>query len=118
MQDFYKVLGVDRNASEKEVKSAYRKLAKKYHPDTNSGKEAEQKFKEISEAYSVIGDPEKRIQEDPLRILRGERFAELLGFKIEESAQKAMDSQRDLLQELNKAKIDEEYRKLRMGKTL
>ncbi len=60
MQDFYKVLGVDRNASEKEVKSAYRKLAKKYHPDTNSGKEAEQKFKEISEAYSVIGDPEKR----------------------------------------------------------
>ena len=65
-----------------------------------------------------IGDPEKRIQEDPLRILRGERFAELLGFKIEESAQKAMDSQRDLLQELNKAKIDEEYRKLRMGKTL
>ena len=51
-KDYYKVLGVDRNASEQDLKSAYRKLAIKYHPDKNPGnKEAEQKFKEIAEAY-------------------------------------------------------------------
>ncbi len=59
--DYYKVLGVDRNADEKAIKSAYRKLARRYHPDVNPGdKEAEAKFKEVSEAYEVIGDPEKR----------------------------------------------------------
>ena len=53
-RDYYEVLGVSRNASEKEIKSAYRKLAKKYHPDSNQGnQDAENKFKEASEAYSV-----------------------------------------------------------------
>lgn len=60
-RDYYDVLGIDRNADEKEIKRAYRKLAKKYHPDTNPGdKEAEQKFKEVTEAYDVLSDAEKK----------------------------------------------------------
>lgn len=60
-RDFYDVLGVGRNADEKEIKRAYRSLAKKYHPDTNPGdNEAEQKFKEVTEAYNVLSDTEKR----------------------------------------------------------
>lgn len=59
--DYYKSLGVSRNADSKEIKSAYRKLARKYHPDVNPGdKAAEAKFKEVSEAYGVLGDEEKR----------------------------------------------------------
>src|SRR5579875_3346330 len=59
--DFYKTLGVPRGADEKEIKAAYRKLARKYHPDVNpNDKTAEAKFKEISEAYDVLGDVEKR----------------------------------------------------------
>ena len=60
-RDYYDVLGIDRNADEKEIKRAYRKLAKKYHPDTNSGdKQAEQKFKQVTEAYDVLGNAEKK----------------------------------------------------------
>lgn len=59
--DYYAVLGVARDADEKEIKAAYRRLARKYHPDVNPGdKSAEAKFKEISEAYEVLSDPEKR----------------------------------------------------------
>jgi molecular chaperone DnaJ len=59
--DYYKVLGVGKNASEAEIKKAYRKLARQYHPDRNSGdKKAEERFKEISQAYDVLSDPEKR----------------------------------------------------------
>src|SRR5437763_5602108 len=62
---FYKTLGVGRSASEKDIKSAYRKLARKYHPDVNPGdKQAEEKFKEIGEAYEVLSDPEKRKRYD------------------------------------------------------
>ena len=59
--DYYKILGVGKNASEEEIKKAYRKLARKYHPDTNQGdKKAEERFKEISQANDVLSDPEKR----------------------------------------------------------
>src|SRR6478752_6936055 len=64
-RDLYKVLGVDRKASPEEIKKAYRKLARQYHPDKNPGDaSAEQKFKEISAAYDVLGDPDKRKQYD------------------------------------------------------
>ncbi|MCR5624196.1 MAG: molecular chaperone DnaJ [Lachnospiraceae bacterium] len=64
-RDYYEVLGVSKDASESEIKSAYRKLAKKYHPDMNPGdKEAEAKFKEASEAYAILSDEDKRHQYD------------------------------------------------------
>jgi DnaJ-class molecular chaperone len=67
-RDYYSILGVPKNAAEKDIKSAYRKLARKWHPDANPNnpKEAEEKFKEISEAYEVLGDPEKRKKYDVL----------------------------------------------------
>jgi len=64
-KDYYATLGVSRSAAEKEIKQAYRRLARKYHPDVNPGdKSAEEKFKEISEAYEVLSDPEKRRKYD------------------------------------------------------
>ncbi|MBW2120992.1 MAG: J domain-containing protein [Deltaproteobacteria bacterium] len=64
-RDYYEVLGVSRNATDEEIKKAYRKLALKYHPDRNKGnKEAEERFKEINEAYAVLSDKEKRKQYD------------------------------------------------------
>ena len=65
-RDYYEVLGVDKGASEDQIKKAYRKLAAKYHPDNNpdNKEEAEEKFKEASEAYAVLSDAEKRSQYD------------------------------------------------------
>jgi molecular chaperone DnaJ len=68
--DYYKVLGVDKKASQDDIKKAYRKLARKYHPDTNKDPGAEERFKEISEAYDVLGDEDKRKRYD-----RGGMFA-------------------------------------------
>jgi curved DNA-binding protein len=66
-QDYYKMLGVDKNADEKEIKKAFRKLARQYHPDTNPGnKQAEEKFKQINEAYEVLSDADKRAKYDQL----------------------------------------------------
>ena len=64
-KDYYQILGVSRNASEKEIKQAYRRLARKHHPDVNPGdKSAEAKFKEINEAHEVLSDAEKRRKYD------------------------------------------------------
>src|SRR3954452_16424581 len=63
--DYYKILGLDKNATEEDIKKAYRKLARKYHPDLNpNNKEANKKFQEINEANEVLSDPEKRKKYD------------------------------------------------------
>jgi molecular chaperone DnaJ len=72
MADHYSVLGVDREASQDEIKKAYRKLAREYHPDVNSDPEHQEKFKEISTAYEVLSDPEKRQRFD----LGGDPFSQ------------------------------------------
>ena len=75
-KDFYSVLGVSKDASPEDVKKAYRKLARKYHPDQNPGDAAaEKKFKDITEANSVLSDPEEREQYDAIRAMgSGARF--------------------------------------------
>src|ERR1700675_3439327 len=65
-KDYYAVMGVDRKASAEEIKQAYRKLARKYHPDVSKEPGAEEKFKEVGEAYETLKDPEKRAAYDQL----------------------------------------------------
>ena len=65
-KDYYRILGVDRTADDKTIKSAYRKLARKHHPDVAKGKDGGDRFREINEAYEVLSDPEKRRRYDTL----------------------------------------------------
>ncbi|HHH39430.1 MAG TPA: J domain-containing protein, partial [Sedimenticola sp.] len=65
-KDYYKVMGLQRDATQDEIKRAYRKLARKYHPDVSKEPDAEARFKEIGEAYEVLKDPEKRAAYDQL----------------------------------------------------
>src|SRR5438105_7990585 len=79
-KDYYATLGVNRTASEKEIKSAYRRLARQYHPDVNKDPKATDRFKLINEAYEVLRDPKKRVKYDQLgsdweRVEREQEFA-------------------------------------------
>ena len=80
-KDYYKTLGVPRSASAEEIKKAYRKLAMQYHPDRNQGKEkwANDKFKEINEAFSVLGDPQKRKNYDQFGTAEGIDAGDIFG---------------------------------------
>lgn len=75
-QDFYETLGVERSASDEDIKKAFRRLAFQYHPDRNKEKDAEQRFKEINEAYEVLSDPEKRANYDRFGTAEGMGFGQ------------------------------------------
>ncbi|GIU85200.1 MAG: chaperone protein DnaJ [Acidimicrobiales bacterium] len=79
MKDYYAILGVPRDATQEEIKKAYRRLARTYHPDHNPDPEAESRFKEIAEAYEVLGDPEKRRRYDAYGSADGVGFGDIFG---------------------------------------
>lgn len=82
-KDYYKILGVDKNASKDDIKKAYRKMAMKYHPDKNTDdKEAESKFKEAAEAYEVLGDDSKRSNYDRYGSVDGNSFSSGFGYDM------------------------------------
>ena len=105
MKDYYRILGVPDNASQEDIKKAFRKLAFKYHPDTNPGseKKSEEKFKEINEAYGVLGDKGKRQQYDFAR------KAPFTGTSYDASYRDFQYSQQDIFRDTfsNQATLDE-----------
>jgi len=78
-KDYYQILGVQPDAEQKDIKTAYRKLARKYHPDVNPEKGAEDKFKEVAEAYEVLKDAERRAEYDELRLYRAQAGSQRAG---------------------------------------
>ncbi len=105
MKDYYKILGVPESASQGDIRQAFRKLAFKYHPDTNPGneKQAEEKFKEINEAYGVLGDKEKRHHYDLAR------KGQFTGIGYDRAYQGFNFSQQDIFRDIfsNRAMVDE-----------
>ncbi|MCY3986544.1 MAG: DnaJ domain-containing protein, partial [Candidatus Dadabacteria bacterium] len=80
-KDYYEILGVEKNASPEDIKSSYKDLAFKYHPDRNPGdKSAEEKFKEINEAYQVLNDRDKRARYDSFGHMSGDGMGGFSGF--------------------------------------
>ncbi|MBI5871466.1 molecular chaperone DnaJ [archaeon] len=90
-KDYYKILGISKNASQEEIKKAYRELAKKYHPDLNKETSSKERMQEINEAYSILGDPQKRANYDRFGTGAEERFTgfETFGFDIFKEFEKA-----------------------------
>ena len=109
-RDYYEVLGLKKGASVEELKKAYRKLAVKYHPDKNQGdKQAEERFKEINEAYAVLSDPKKKEQQQKQENKGGGKDQEKKDQadqkkKEEQKKQEAARQQADKLLELSKDK--------------
>src|SRR5208283_388457 len=92
-RDFYDVLGIPRTASDHDIKEAYRRLAFEYHPDRNPSAEAEERFKDISEAYSVLSDPQERTLYDALG---SEKYDEPWNdFRYERQREVAMQGKRN-----------------------
>lgn len=92
-KDYYKILGVEADADLKTIKTAYRKLARKYHPDVSEDKDGEDKFKEVAEAYAALKDPEKRAEYDELRKYgqHGQRFEPPPGWQASQADMSGSD---------------------------
>jgi curved DNA-binding protein CbpA len=87
-RDLYGVLGVAKSASDRDIKETYRKLAVHYHPDRNRSPEAEERFKEVSEAYAVLSDPEKRALYDALGPEKYDDPQEVFRYQVEREAER------------------------------